>query len=102
MMSKTIFITGTSSGFGKLMTQTLSNAGHTVIAGMRGATGKNKAVGNELPAPSNVEVVEIDVTSDASVSKAFEQTLTKHGKIDVLVNNAGLSGYGLFEAYSID
>ncbi len=38
-MSKVIFITGTSTGFGKLMTLTLSKAGHTVIAGMRGTTG---------------------------------------------------------------
>jgi NADP-dependent 3-hydroxy acid dehydrogenase YdfG len=48
-MNKIIFITGTSTGFGKLMTITLSKAGHTVIAGMRGTTGKNQAVATELP-----------------------------------------------------
>lgn len=101
-MSKTIFITGTSTGFGKLTTTTLANAGHTVIAGMRGTTGKNRAVAEELSTIPNVEVVEIDVTDDASVHKAFEQTLARHGKIDVLVNNAAMSGFGLLEAYSID
>lgn len=100
-MSKTIFITGTSTGFGKLTTITLANAGHTVIAGMRGTTLKNEAVAKELAALPNVEVVEIDVTDDASVTKAFQQTLIKHGKIDVLVNNAAVAGFGLFEAYSI-
>tara|TARA_R110002167_G_scaffold152197_7_gene346115 strand:+ start:397 stop:1254 length:858 start_codon:yes stop_codon:yes gene_type:complete len=100
-MSKVIFITGTSSGFGKLTTTTLSKAGHTVIAGMRGTTGKNEAVAKELEALPNVEVVEIDVTNDDAVSQAFQQTLYKHGKIDVLINNAGVSGFGLLEATSL-
>jgi short-subunit dehydrogenase len=69
---------------------------------MRGTTGKNEAVAKELSALPNVEVAEIDITSDASVSKAFEQTLSKHGKIDVLVNNAAMNGFGLLEAYSLD
>jgi NAD(P)-dependent dehydrogenase (short-subunit alcohol dehydrogenase family) len=54
---------------------------------------------NETKKFKNIPVIS-DV-SNASVSKAFEQTLAKHGKIDVLVNNAGVSGFGLFEAYSI-
>jgi NAD(P)-dependent dehydrogenase (short-subunit alcohol dehydrogenase family) len=101
-MSKVIFITGTSTGFGKLTTVTLSKAGHTVIAGMRDTTGKNEAVAKELSGLPNVEVLEIDLTDDNSVKKAFEQTLSKYGRVDVLVNNAGVSGFGLFEAYSID
>jgi NAD(P)-dependent dehydrogenase (short-subunit alcohol dehydrogenase family) len=101
-MSKTIFITGTSTGFGKLTTITLSNAGHTVIAGMRGINGKNAAVAKELSALPNVEVVEIDITSDDSVKQAFETVLTKYGHIDVMVNNAAATGYGLLEAYSIE
>lgn len=101
-MNKTIFITGTSTGFGKLTAITLANAGHTVIAGMRGTTGKNEAVARELATIPNVDVVEIEITNDASVTNAFEKTLAKHGKIDVLVNNAGVAGFGLIEAYSLD
>jgi NAD(P)-dependent dehydrogenase (short-subunit alcohol dehydrogenase family) len=101
-MSKKIFITGTSTGFGKLTAITLSKAGHTVIAGMRGINGKNEAVAAELNALPNIDVIEIDVTDDASVKNAFEQTLAKHGTIDVLINNAGVAGFGLLEAYSID
>lgn len=101
-MNKTVFITGTSSGFGKLTTITLANEGYTVIAGMRGTTGKNEAAAQELSAIPNVEVVEIDVTDDASVSKAFQDTLAKHGKIDVLINNAGVTGFGLLEATSLE
>lgn len=101
-MNKIIFITGTSTGFGKLMTITLSKAGHTVIAGMRGTSGKNSEVAKELSALDNVEVVDIDVTDDNSVTKAFDNVITKYGRVDVLVNNAGLAGFGLVEAYSID
>lgn len=101
-MSKNIFITGTSTGFGKLMAITLANAGHSVIAGMRNIDGKNEAVALELGAIPNIDVVNIDVTSDLSVKTAFEQVLNKYGKIDVLVNNAAVAGFGLLEAYSLD
>ena len=88
-MSKTIFITGTSTGFGKLTALTLANAGHSVIAGMRNTNDKNAAAAKELGAVENIEVVDIDVTDDASVNKAIEKVITKYGKIDVLINNAG-------------
>jgi NAD(P)-dependent dehydrogenase (short-subunit alcohol dehydrogenase family) len=101
-MDKIVFITGTSTGFGKLTATTLANAGYTVIAGMRGISGKNEAVAKELGTLPNIEVVEIDVTDDFSVTNAFEQVLQKYGKIDVLVNNAAVSGFGLLEAYSLD
>ncbi|PSL36177.1 SDR family oxidoreductase [Chitinophaga ginsengisoli] len=101
-MSKTIFITGTSTGFGKLTTITLANAGHTVIAGMRNVDGKNAAAAQELSALPNVEVVEIDVTSDESVKTAFDKVLAKYGSIDVLINNAAVSGFGLLEGYTLE
>lgn len=101
-MSKTIFITGTSTGFGKLTAVTLANAGYSVIAGMRNTQDKNAAVAKELGAIPNIEVVDIDITSDASVEQAIQQVLQKYGKIDVLVNNAAVSGFGLLEGYSID
>lgn len=101
-MNKIVFITGTSTGFGKLTATTLASAGYTVIAGMRGIAGKNEAVAKELGALPNIEVVEIDVTDDFSVTNAFEKVLQKYSKIDVLVNNAAVSGFGLLEAYSLD
>lgn len=101
-MSKTIFITGTSTGFGKLTAITLANAGHSVIAGMRNVSSKNAAAAQELAALPNIEVIEIDITNDDSVKQAFEKVLTKYGKIDVLVNNAAVSGFGLLEGYSLD
>lgn len=101
-MSKVIFITGTSTGFGKLTTTTLAKAGYIVIAGMRDIDGKNAAVANELSQIPNVDVVEIDITKDDSVKYAFENMLAKYGRIDVLVNNAAVAGFGLLEAYTLD
>jgi NAD(P)-dependent dehydrogenase (short-subunit alcohol dehydrogenase family) len=101
-MKKIIFITGTSTGFGKLMVQTLSKAGHTVIAGMRGTKDKNQEIATQLSALPNVDVVDIDITSNDSVNQAISITLVKHGRIDVLVNNAAMAGFGLLEAYSLD
>lgn len=101
-MAKVVFITGTSTGFGKLITITLAKAGYTVIAGMRGTKTHNAAVAADLAKLPNVEVLDIDITSDASVTAAFQQVLNKHKHIDVLVNNAAVSGFGLLEAYSLD
>lgn len=101
-MAQVIFITGTSTGFGKLTTITLAKAGHTVIAGMRDIDGKNAHVANELSQLPNVDVVEIDVTSDSSVKNAFANMIAKYERIDVLVNNAAVAGFGLLEAYSLD
>lgn len=101
-MSKNIFITGTSTGFGKLTATTLAHAGHSVIAGMRNTTGSNAAAAKELSALPNIEVVDIDVTSDSSVQQAFAQVLQKYGRIDVLINNAAVSGFGLLEAYDLE
>lgn len=101
-MSKTILITGTSTGFGKLTAITLANAGHSVIAGMRNVTGSNAGAAAALSAIANIEVVDIDITSDNSVTEAINYVLNKYGKIDVLVNNAAVSGFGLLEGYSLD
>lgn len=101
-MSQIVFITGTSTGFGKLTTTTLAKAGYTVIAGMRDVKGKNAQAAEELSQLKNVDVVEIDITNDESVADAFAAVFSKYGTIDVLVNNAAVSGFGLLEAFSIE
>ncbi len=101
-MLKTILITGTSSGFGKLMALDLAKKEHKVIAAMRNITTGNADVAHELGAVPNIEVIEMEITGTESVNAAVEATLKKYGQIDVLVNNAGVSGFGLFEATTIE
>jgi len=103
-----VLITGSNSGFGRLTTETLAKAGHTVYATMRGSTGKNAQAAAELKAFSaangnRVHVFDLDVTSDASVQQAVD-AIAKHsgGVIDVVFNNAGRFSMGVQEAYTLD
>jgi NAD(P)-dependent dehydrogenase (short-subunit alcohol dehydrogenase family) len=100
-MSKIILVTGTSSGFGKLIVKTLAAKGHSVIATMRNSTTNNLEAADELAALDHVEVVELDIADEGSVNAGFKSVLNKYGHIDILVNNAGVVGFGLFEATSI-
>ena len=105
--SKTIVITGCSTGFGALTAKALAANGHHVIATMRNAATRNRAAKLELEAFAKhgdykLEVVELDVTNDASVEVAIASIIKSHGRIDVLVNNAGVMNVGITEAYTID
>jgi NAD(P)-dependent dehydrogenase (short-subunit alcohol dehydrogenase family) len=101
-MSKTILITGTSSGFGKDAAKTLAQAGHRVFATMRDVGGRSHEAAAELRA-AGLEVLELDVTSDASVQAALQALYKKTGdSLDVLVNNAGALIGGMSETWSAD
>jgi NAD(P)-dependent dehydrogenase (short-subunit alcohol dehydrogenase family) len=100
-MNNVIVITGTSTGFGALMVKTFAAEGNTVIATMRGLSGKNAEAGTKLAELDNVDVLELDVSSDESVRGAISEVLNKYGRIDVLINNAAIQGSGLLEAYSL-
>src|SRR6266702_4412570 len=100
-MSKTILITGASSGFGRDTAETLRRAGHTVYASMRGAQGKNHEAAEALR-KLGIEAVELDVSDDASVEAGVKNVLAKAGKIDVLVNNAGIGSAGVTEAFTAE
>jgi NAD(P)-dependent dehydrogenase (short-subunit alcohol dehydrogenase family) len=99
-MSDTILITGTSNGFGKDLANTLAARGHRVFATMRDMDGRNREVAKELQA-QGIETLELDVTNNASVDAAVKTLLGKtDGKLDVLVNNAGIASGGLAETFT--
>jgi NAD(P)-dependent dehydrogenase (short-subunit alcohol dehydrogenase family) len=100
-MSKTILITGASSGFGRDTAETLFRAGHTVYASMRGAQGKNREAAEALR-KLGIKTVELDVSDDASVKAGVKKVLAEAGKIDVLVNNAGIGSAGVTEAFTAE
>src|SRR2546429_4119442 len=100
-MSKTILITGASSGFGRDTAETLRRAGHSVYASMRGAQGKNREAAEALR-KLGIKTVELDVSDDTSVEAGVKTVLTEAGKIDVLVNNAGIASAGVTEAFTTD
>ncbi len=98
-MPENIFITGASSGFGKLMTESLVAKGNTVFASMRGINDKNKGAANELRS-AGAHIVELDVTNDDSVESAARTVLKQVERLDVLVNNAGIGVIGLQETFT--
>jgi NAD(P)-dependent dehydrogenase (short-subunit alcohol dehydrogenase family) len=88
-------VTGTSTGIGQATAVTLARAGHTVYATMRNP----KTGSQELRAGAEREhlplrIAPLDVDSDESVRNAFASILAEAGRIDVLVNNAGIGGGG--------
>ena len=100
-----VVITGSNSGFGRLTAETLAKGGHSVYATMREAGGRNAAAAKELQALAGgkVQVVELDVTSDASVQKAIDAIAAKTGgAIDVVFNNAGRFSMGIQEAFKVE
>jgi NAD(P)-dependent dehydrogenase (short-subunit alcohol dehydrogenase family) len=104
-MSKTIVITGASSGFGALGARALAGAGHTVYAGMRDSAGRNApqvAAAKQYAAEHDVDLrtVELDVSSQYSVDAAVETIVSEQGSIDVLVHNAGHMVTGPTEAFT--
>ncbi len=101
-MSKIVLVTGASSGFGRLTTEALARAGHTVYASMRDVAGRNAKNAAELSAMAGVDIrpIELDVQSEASANAAIEQIIAESGRIDVLVHNAGHMMFGPAESFT--
>ncbi len=102
---KTILVTGSTSGFGRLMVETLARQGYSVFAGMRAPSGKNSAAAEELRVLAQREqlalyTVEMDVTDDVSVERGIAAIIERSGRLDVVVNNAGVSYSGPLEAFT--
>lgn len=91
-MSRTWLITGISSGFGYEITKQLLEKGDTVVGTVR-KTDKIKSLMEEYP--KNLDVKILDVTDVPALQKTVRDAFAEHGKIDVVISNAG---YGLFGA----
>ncbi|MDF1799968.1 MAG: SDR family oxidoreductase [Planctomycetota bacterium] len=103
-MSKTIVITGCSTGFGREAALRFARRGDRVFATMRGVEGKNAARAAELLAAAEAEqlalsVLELDVCDTASADAAAEAVLAESGAPDVVINNAGVMYVGVTEAF---
>ena len=94
-MTKTALITGASSGIGKAAAQLFAGKGWNVVATMRKPEAET-----ELADGANMLVTRLDVQDKASIAAGIGAALDRFGAIDVLVNNAGFSLFGLFEATS--
>lgn len=100
-IGRTVVITGASSGFGEGAARAFADRGYRVWGTMRDAAGRNAGKKAALEAASpRISIVEMDVTSDASVGHGFAAILAE-GLVDILINNAGIMYIGMTEAYSV-
>ena len=91
-MEKVILITGISSGFGKETARLLNEAGYIVYGTVRSET----AISNK------VKTLKMDFTDLASITRTVNVIIEKEGRIDILINNAGMHTGGAVEATSAD
>jgi len=101
-MEKVALVTGSSSGIGLETVLSLARDGYYTFASMRnvGKAGElEHAVKKEnLP----VEIIELDVDKEESIISAIKKVVTKNGRLDVLVNNAGYGQFGCTEDLTIN
>jgi NAD(P)-dependent dehydrogenase (short-subunit alcohol dehydrogenase family) len=91
-MKKVILITGISSGFGKETARLLAENGHTVYGTLRNGTGSE----------AKVNYLKLDLMDHNSIKSAVSAVIEKEGRIDVLINNAGMHTGGPIETSPVE
>lgn len=105
--NQVVLVSGSSTGFGRLIAETLARHGHIVFATMRDPAVRNAANASGLRTLAGKEslelnVVEMDVTDESSVERAVHDCVNRAGRVDVAINNAGYALVGLAEATTVE
>ena len=96
-MQKVIIVTGASRGIGREIAKLLANKGHIVIANYNKSEKEAKSLKEEMNAKNiEIDIYKADVSVREEGHKLVEYVLNKYGKIDVLINNAGIDEYKMF------
>jgi 3-oxoacyl-[acyl-carrier protein] reductase len=95
LAGKISLVTGASRGIGRAIGGTLAARGATVVLAARDAARLEEALAEIAGKGGSAKALPMDVSSRASVEQAFEKLLAEHGRIDHLVNNAGVTRDGL-------
>ncbi|MEJ8308273.1 SDR family oxidoreductase [Agrobacterium larrymoorei] len=101
-MEKVVLITGASSGIGVGIARALTQAGHIVVLGAR-RTDRLEAVADDLRSTGGkVRTYELDVTDRGSVAAFVDAAQREFGRVDVIVNNAGVMPLSLMSSLKVD
>lgn len=92
-MNKVVLITGGSRGIGREIAITLAQKGYLVIANYNKSEEQAKKLKQEN---ANIEIFKADVSKREEIHKMVEEVITRYHKIDVLINNAGISESKMF------
>ena len=96
-MSEVVIITGASKGIGKEIAKKLALKGLRVVANYNKSEESIRELKLELEKQGiNIDTIQADVSKREDAKKLVEYTINKYGKIDILINNAGISEYKLF------
>lgn len=95
-MSKTAIVTGGATGIGAAVSSLLCREGYNVVIAYNKSEQAAKALQNELSLLGEVSIFQFDITCSESVDNLIKFTLNKYGRIDLLVNNAGIAQQKLF------
>lgn len=91
-MNKVIIVTGASKGIGKEISKELAKKGNTIIANYNKSEKEIKELQQELEKQNiKIDIYKADVTKREEATNLVKYTIQKYGKIDVLINNAGIS-----------
>jgi short-subunit dehydrogenase len=102
MHGKVVIITGASSGIGKALAYVLAQKQCKLVLAARSLDQLEELQAELTAKGTEVLVVKTDVADEADCQQLIEATLAKFGRIDVLINNAGISMRALFEDASLD
>lgn len=100
--ARVIVVTGASAGIGLAAAVQFAAQGDRVVASMRDLSRKDALEAAASAAGVELEFQELDVADDDSVDRAFEEIHARHGRVDVLVGNAGIGNLGTLEEMSMD
>jgi NAD(P)-dependent dehydrogenase (short-subunit alcohol dehydrogenase family) len=95
--SSVAVVTGANSGIGRATAIHLAAQGHEVYGTVRSKDRATKLVAMSAERGVEVRLVELDVADDASVRNGFDEILERAGRVEVLVNNAGVAANGVAE-----
>ena len=104
---ESVLVTGSSSGFGRVTAEVLARSGRQVFATMRDVDGRNADAADALQGwavreGAALDVLELELTDEASIEAAVEAAIAAAGRIDVVVNNAGVGAVGYLEAFTVE
>ncbi|WP_280771011.1 SDR family oxidoreductase [Salipaludibacillus daqingensis] len=102
---KIVLITGSNSGFGSLIALNLAKSNYIVYATMRNVSNAEqlKTTAKQLSISDNHLLIhKLDVSKTEDIEAVKKQILKKHGRLDILINNAGFSQGGVIEDISMD
>ena len=101
-MEKIALVTGSSSGIGLETVLSLARDGYHTFASMRNIGKAGELEHAAKKENLSVEIIELDVDKEESIISAVKKIVTKNGRLDVLVNNAGYGQFGCTEDLTID